>query len=312
MKFFLKIILLCLALILLLSGCADVPTAKEGYRFTDDLGETVTVAETPKRVAVLFSSYAEMWTLSGGEIAITVGESVERGFADESTPLVDAGAGKSISVETLIGEAPDFVIASADIPAQVEAASLLRKMGIPAACFRVESFADYERVMAVFTDITGDKEAYEAEVLAVRTGIEEILNAAEGRSSRILFIRCGSGYSATKAKGTKDHFVAGMLAELGCENIADSATVLLDGLSIETILAEDPDYIFFSTMGDEEKAKQYMESVMLQPLWQSLDAVKNNRYVFLPKSLFHYKPNARWDEAYAFLKERVYGNENGS
>ena len=97
-----------------------------------------------------------------------------------------------------------------------------------------------------------------------------------------------------------------MLGELGCENIADSAPLLLDGLSIEAILKENPDYIFFSPMGDEESSKAYMESVLKDPLWQSLDAVKAGKYTYLPKDMFQYKPNARWADAYRFLSELLY------
>ena len=81
--------------LLLLAGCApvEVPVG-EGYcTFADSTGATVTLQEKPKTVAVLFSSFAEVWTLAGGNVDITVGESVERGFADEKSVLVDSGAG---------------------------------------------------------------------------------------------------------------------------------------------------------------------------------------------------------------------------
>ena len=42
------------------------------------------------------------------------------------------------------------------------------------------------------------------------------------------------------------------------------------------------------------------------PAWAGLSAVKNGRYVLLPKELFHYKPNVRWGESYACLAEILY------
>lgn len=307
MKRALAMLLACLFCLLSLSACTPERDAGEGYTFKDDTGASVTLTETPRRVAVLFSSYAEMWTLAGGEVAVTVGESVERGFAAADTPLVDAGAGKSISHELLLAAAPDFVILSADIAAQADTATLLRSAGIPTAAFRVESFADYARVMRIFADITGDEDAYHANVSEVGARIEEILASVPAeRDTRILFIRCGSKYSATKAKRASDHFAAAMLEELGCVNIADSAPVLLDGLSIEKIIEENPDYIFFSTMGDEEKAKEYMNGVLSEPVWQSLDAVRKGNYTYLPKESFQYKPNARWDEAYRYVRDLLY------
>lgn len=70
-----------------------------------------------RKTAVLFSSLAEVWIKAGGDVDITVGEAVERGFAKEGTPLVDSGAGKSINIELLLSYKPSLVIYSSDIPA---------------------------------------------------------------------------------------------------------------------------------------------------------------------------------------------------
>ena len=42
------------------------------------------------------------------------------------------------------------------------------------------------------------------------------------------------------------------------------------------------------------------------PVWQSLDAVKNGRVYYLEKTLFHNKPNSRFAEAYQKLAEILY------
>ena len=113
---------------------------KKALLFKDDLNNEFELYEKPQKVAVLFSSFADIWITAGGTVDITVKESVERGFANEQAVLVDEGAGKSINVEALIMANPDLVLCSADIEAQTDAAKLLNKSGIPAACFRVESF----------------------------------------------------------------------------------------------------------------------------------------------------------------------------
>ena len=98
--------------------------------------------------------------------------------------------------------------------------------------------------------------------------------------------------------------------ELGTYNIAENAPVLLDGLSQEEILMENPDYIFISTMGKEEAARAYMDSVLQEEAWQHLDAVKEGRYAYLPKELFQFKPNKRWGEAYRYLADLLYPKES--
>ena len=248
-----------------------------------------------------------MWSLAGGEVSVTVGESVERGICEEGVSLVDSGAGKSINLDLLISYKPDLVICSADVAAQVSVAEVLREAGIPCAQFRVESFLDYLSVLSVMTDITGNKDAYRVYGTEQKERIDDLLSEISPENKKtMLFVRAGTTAKATKAKRSEDHFAAKMLEELGVYNIADSAKVLLDGLSIEDILREDPDYIFITTMGNEELSRNYMDSLLDDSVWQSLDAVKNGNYYYLPKDLFQFKPNGKWYEAYYALWEILY------
>ena len=306
MKRFL-IILLCL---LVLTGCAPAQTAGEGYTFTDDTGAVVILPEKPKTVAVLLSSLADLWITAGGQVDITVGETVERGFAAENVILVDDGAGKTINLEALVAAQPDFVLYSADLSGQLECADTLRAAGIPAAGFRVETFEDYLRVLKICTDILGTPDRYAQYGTDLKAEIDSMTAVARAQESQpdILFVRAGSSARYTKAKTAENHFVCAMLKDLGTFNIAEKAPVLLDGLSMEEILLSDPAFILFTTMGDEEAGKTYMESLISDPVWQTLTAVKAGNVHQLPKELFQYKPNARWGEAYAYLIELIYGD----
>lgn len=285
-----KLLLLLLTVLLLLAGCGT------GNAFSESLP-----VSGPERVAVLFSSLAEIWLEAGGEIAVTVGETVERGFAPPGTPLVDEGAGKTVNLELLISLEPDFVICSADIPAQVQAAEVLEKAGIPVMLCRVESFADYLTVLSDMAVITGQPEKAEACTAMEAEAAEILASVRDKGTKKILFVRAGSTEASTKAKRAEDHFVCAMLEELGCYNIASDAPELLDGLSMETILLADPDYIFFSLMGKEETALAHVQSLLTGDTWGRLTAVQNGRVVILPKELFHYKPCSRWPEAYRYL-----------
>lgn len=283
------------------------PTADVGISFTDSLGNEIKLAPMPQNVAVLFSSYAEIWQLAGGTVAITVGEAVERGFAD-TEKLVDDSAGKTIDTELLLSYQPDLVIGSADIEGQVEAAEITRAAGIPTALFHVETFDDYLAMLQICTTITGEIELYESNGTAVAREIEDTIKSTMVYDYRpsILFIRAGATANTVKAKTADQHFAAAMLEELGAKNIADAAPILADGLSLEEVILQDPDYIFVTTMGDEEAAKSYMLELFATEGWKDLTAVKENRYIFLPKDMFHFKPNARWADAYRYLAELLY------
>ena len=300
--------ILCVILLLTALGCGEqshtVDNSEPIVSVVDSLGNTVTLSTLPRNTAVLFSSFAEIWQLAGGRVGITVGESVERGFVSDGTPLVDEGAGKSINLELLLSYKPDLVIGSADIPAHKEACELLSKAGIPVLLFVLEDFSDYLFVLEAMTDVTGRKDLFDEYGSELKKEVDAILQgeaAANWHGKRILFVRAGTSASGTKAKRAKDHFACAMLQELGCLNIADNAPVLLDGLNMEAILTYDPEYIFFSLMGNEEGATRNVNSLLESDAWQALTAVKQGRVVILPRELFHFKPNARWAMAYSYL-----------
>lgn len=277
------------------------------YTFKDSNGVSVTLNEKPKKVAVLFSSYADIWTTAGGNVDITVGESIERGFANADAVLVDSGSGHTaIDLETLVAEQPDLVIGTADYECQVSAVEFCRSVGIPSALFKVESFREYLCFLEISCNITGDSEAYRTFGSAVKDKIDLMLEKLSEKYSnkdpaKVLFVRAGSSARATKAKTSDDNFVCAMLKEIGTENIADTDGALTGTLSLEAIVAGNPEYMFITTMGNENAAKEYMNSQLSSDGWKDIDCVKNSKYTYLPKDLFHYKPNSRWAEAYEYL-----------
>lgn len=288
--------------------------AESGCCFTDDTGDPIRLKEKPSRTAVLFSSFADMWLLSGGSVEVTVGESIERGFVPEGIYLVDSGAGKKIDVEALVMSGPEFIIGSKDIPSHVQAKEQLKKTGIPFALFHVESLDDYMRVFRIMTNINDNEGAFELYGENVRKQADSIIQKAERYKEEypqeILFIRSGSSYSSAKAKTKGMHFAAQMLDDLGAKNIAEEIPVIIDGLSFEEIYMKDPDAIFVSLMGNEHAAKEYMANLLAEPEWGALKAVKNGRVYFLSKDLFQFKPNEQWALAYQQIARMLYQEWN--
>ncbi len=299
-------------LLIFISGAVETnkpESSGEYFTFTDSEGEIVELSHKPQKTAVLFSSLAECWIEAGGEVYVTVGESVERGLVKEETELVDKGAGKTVDTEKLISLEPDFVICSADIASHRDVASALKKAKIPVAMLRMDTFEDYLTILRTLTKITGKTENYEQFGENAKSEIEKIISGGKRENNpKILFVRSGSSYSSAKAKKADDNFVAKILEDFGCINIADKAEVLLDNLSAEVILKENPQYIFVSVMGDYDNSKAYMQELLAKKEYASLDAVKNGRVYFLPKELFQYKPCGRWAESYRYISS-ILNNE---
>ncbi len=319
---------ICAALLLfalLLSGCAGTPAAPSAdpspafsaeaapsqgpdtVSFTDDLGRELQLAK-PERVAALLGSFADIWCLAGGRdtLAAAAGDtwtSFDLGLDDS---VADLGSVKDPSLEVLLACEPDLVLASANTAANVELLETFEAAGIPTAYFAVDHFDDYLRMLEVCARLTGCPENYDAYGVQVKDQVERAAARQDGSAPKVLYIRAAA--SVIKVKGSEGSVLGEMLADLGCVNVADREGSLLENLSIEGIIAADPDYIFVVYQGsDKEAAQAVLEAALLtNPAWSGLRAVTEGRFHVLDHTLYHLKPNARWGEAYEKLADILY------
>ena len=296
MRKFAWIILLCLAL----AGCGGQQTG-EGT-FTDDLGRAVNV-ESPQRVACLTASFADIWCAAGGADTLAATTNATWTYFDLpiGNDVVNLGGSKTLDLEALTACSPDLILASRGTDRNVELEDTLEAMGMETAYFSVNSFDDYLRMLKICTDLTGRPDLYEQNGTAVAEQVEQALARADGSRPSVLCIRATG--TACKVKGSEGSVLGEMLAALDCRNIADGGA--LESLSMEAILAEDPDYIFVVMQNAD--AQPILESTLLNdPAWQSLTAVQEGRYHVMDPSLYNLKPNARWGEAYEILADILY------
>lgn len=306
-----KALALILALVLFaLYGCAaqrESAPAENSVVFTDALGREVVIEKEPQRVAALIGSFADVWQLSGGTVCATA----EDAWDDLGLELGDAvslGGAHSPSLETLLSTEPDLVIASASTSSNVEIKEVLENAGITVAYFDVDCFEDYLNMLDICTDMTGRKDLYEQNGTRIAEQIEatreECAAAALTEKERtVLLLRAAS--TSVKAKNSEGTILGEMLKDLGCINIADSDETLLENLSVESVIRQEPYRIFVVTMGsDTEKALDNLSRMMEEnPAWGTLEAVRDNRLYVMDRKLFHNKPNAKWAESYEKLSE---------
>lgn len=276
------------------------------YEFTDDMGRQVILNEKPKNVVSLFGSYSELWILSGGNLVGVTEDAVsERNLnLDKDTQVI--GSVQQPNIELILQLEPDLILMTTDLKAHTELAETFEKAGLNSAYFKENTIDEYTNVLKIYTDINQNPNLYTQYGTTVKSQVNDIIAQVPigEEKHKVLLIRSMS----TKAKALKeDHMVGVMLADLGADNIASRNDSLLEELSMEAILAEDPDFIFVVTTGDIDSAIKTMENgIMTNPAWSSLSAIENGNYHILPKDLFQYKPNARWGESYEYLYEILY------
>ena len=302
-----KWISLLLAAILCLGPAAGAEEP-EAFTFTDDLGRSVTV-EQPERVVVLIGSFAHMWYLAGGldSMVATASDAWTSFDIPMGEEVINLGSTKQISLEQVIAAEPDFVIASVNTDADLALREPLEAMGIPTAYFQVSTFEDYLHMLEILTEITGCAENYLRYGQQLSDQVEAAKQRNDGSQPTALYVRVSG--SGCRVKNSENSVLGEMLQDLGAVNIADSAVSLLENLSMEVILREDPKFIFVVLQSaDPAVAQEVLEKTLLSdPAWDCLTAVREGRFFLMDPGLYNLKPNDRWGEAYEKLAEILYG-----
>ncbi len=278
---------------------------------TDDMGRAVTLEAPPERVAVLIGSFAETWMLAGGELIAAPKDAWEDFDLALGEDVTDLGSYQKISIEAIFDLEADLVIASANTKNQVALLETLETAKVNALYFDVNGFEDYLRMLEVCTSITGRADLFESNGTAVAAQVEAVKAAAQAAAAeqgapRVLLVRTSA--AGIHAKGSEGTVLGLMLRDLCCVNIADGSE-LLDNLSLEKIIEEDPDRVFIVIQGsDQEGAQKTLEDNLLgNPAWAGLTAVQEGRVHYMDKQLYHLKPNNRWGIAYEELEKLLYG-----
>ena len=301
-----RLVTALLAIIILFSVSCDNPVkddSVDGTVIVDDLGREVNV-ESFSRVAALTGSLGDIWMLAGGTLSAVAEDAWSELSLELDDNTVNLGSSHAISKDTLISLFPDLVIASSRLSNQLELREALESCNIDVVYFDIPDVEGYVRVLEKLTSITKNADRFYEYGESVLSDVESIIERNRDREAQsVLVLRASS--SSIKVKNSQGTMRGGMLKDLGCINIADNDTYLLESLSVEGILLSNPDRIFVLQMGDDiETVKQETYRMFEEnPLWYELDAVKEGRVYFMEKRLYNIKPNARFAEAYEGLEK---------
>ncbi len=283
----------------------------QGVTFTDDLGREVTISN-PQRVVACMGSFAGAWQLAGGTLVGASDDAFAHYGVDSATV---AGVGKStaLNLESILDLDPDFVIMTgisdgkhATGVSQEDMETALGEAGVPVAFFKVTTFADYERVMGIFCQITGRDDLYQQHVAAVKSQIDDDIQtySVAGRAPTVLVV---SAYSKGLVVQDSSGMAGAIVRDLGAVNVADENPSLLSDFSLEAAIEADPDYILvLAASDDEQTAQQYYEdAVGSDSAWADMAAVREGRVTMLDAAHFLYKPLDKWAESYEIVGQAL-------
>ncbi len=284
-----------------------VKTEGETVLFVDDFGKKQVIHKKPKNVVCLYNSFADLWYSLGGDIVgrIDSTSSLPTAYLDKEI----VGSMGGVNVEKLLTLKPDLVIIASNIDGQTRIIPILQQNKIEYIALQYESIEEYFKTLKLFGNILGSASEADGIIAKVKKDVNGVIaKATKDRHPSVLLL-----FGSTRSVTVKTQYstVGSMLEDLGARNIAYDPRLSaeqMEAFSMERVLQEDPDYIFVQTMGDDvnqilNRVKKDVES---NPAWASLTAVKEGRYIVLPKDLYLYKPNKRYGEAYLGLARILY------
>ncbi len=289
--------------------------------FTDDSGRgEISIEKNPKNAAILYGSLACLWYEAGGTAQMAIGgdsnttlynEQIGRDIAeDEGVNVVaDTNLGSKWDVEAILAQNPDLIVCSMGMSGYETIGATAEAAGVPIIAIQYDHVQDYLKWFKVFCNLTGHPELWESVGNATAEEIVDIVSRvpADAEQESVMLLTVSSGklriYGTEAAPGT-------ILKELGGYNVAEADSAddfTYREVDLEQVYAMNADMILITQMGDEgETKKQLEELVGGNPVWEDLNAVKNDRVYFLEKGLFHNKPNHRYQEAYLKMAQLLY------
>lgn len=313
-----------------LKGADEVTVSETSVTFKDATsadGSTVTISKNPGKVVNLYGSFTTLWYEAGGSVIGCIGgnsstelylEYIGRDITADNgmTVVATSSSGKKWNTEKILELQPDLLICSTAMSGYSTIVSPAASANVPVIAVDYDDFSDYLKWFKVFCNLTGHTELWESVAMKALDEVVEVLAEIPANNGTKVF----SMFSGSKSlqANTSATVVGGMVKAMNCSNIADSWQGTLDGagrrdINLETVFAANPDIIIVQCHAGADVAKKQVEDTYgSNPVWQSLNAVKNGKVFYLEKTLFHNKPNSRFAEAYQKLAEILYPDVNFS
>ena len=295
---------------LLLTACgapaAENPQTGSAYAtVTDDNGRTVTFDKKPERIVVTSASFLEPLYAVGGSV-VGRPESKTK-VPPEAKEVPRIGRVYQIDAEKIIALKPDLVILNKGMNEKL--VDTLNANYIKTLVLDMKSYEDVKREIGIFAALTGEKEKGEALVQKMDADIDAVRTSIPQEKKRVAIIHStGQGLSVQL-----DGSIAGNIANiLGWENTAAGMPALDKNpdaapYSMETLVAQNPDIIFVTSMGEEAEIRASMEAMFAEsPAWQSVGAIRDGRVYYLPQEMFLFSPGIEYPAAVKYMARLVY------
>jgi iron complex transport system substrate-binding protein len=259
------------------SSTSSPSDTKQSLEITDDHGRMITIADTPERVISLAPSATEiLFALGVGDKVVGVTDYCD--YPEELLDKIETGIVQKVgapfpgfNLETIVDLEPDVVFAiGATVPDYVYD---LDELGIPAIVLNAEDIDGIFHDIELVGEVSGKEEEAEALVAGLGDDMDETVSKVSAASVvRAVFYGVDVSDPALLWTAGNGTFIDALINLAGGVNIAGD----LEGwptYNLEDLVDTNPDVIVLGGANWGVSA----EEVASRPVWQDLDAVKNQR-----------------------------------
>ena len=282
---------LCGLFLLFTAGAChqDVPSTGP-LLAVDDAGDTVRLAAPAQWVVSLVPATTEILFAIGAGPRM-VGRTRWDDYPAEASQVPDVGDGINPNLEAILGQRPDLVVMYHS-GSNAGAAGQLRQMGIPVVLLSVDRLADVSRIARLLGELTGQTEQADSVAGAMEAALTQVSLPRDTAGPRILIVAWDQPPMAIGAGS----FLSELVERAGGVNLFGDLSAPSAQISIEAVVARDPDALLVSSDGPPALASR--------PEWRVVPAVRDNRFIHVTSSAFS-RPSPRAPEAIRELKQKL-------
>ncbi|BBH24583.1 hypothetical protein Back11_59280 [Paenibacillus baekrokdamisoli] len=253
-----------------------------------------TLNKKPRRIVTLASSDTEIIYSLGGSV---VGRPTAIGavYPAEAAAVPEVGSSHGILFEKLATLKPDLVIASPSLKTQQ---ATIEKLGAQVMFNSHNTYDEIQASVRLYGRILSQETKAEQLIKGMDKKVDSLTKPKVKPKTLIVY---GSASSFVIALPTS--YPGNFLELSGGKNVASDFPKMdtmpqYAELSLERIIASNPDLILFITHGDAAEVKaSFKKQFETNAAWKSLSAVKNDQFEVLPSDLFAANPGLRAPQA---------------
>lgn len=261
----------CVLLVLL---CLVAPVQAE-INVIDSTGTALTLDQPARRIVSLTPHLTEqLFAIGAGEQIVATVDYSDYPPAALAIPRI--GSNNAISYESIVGLSPDLVLAWQSGNGS-EMITRLKALGLKVYVDEPDSLAAIGTALGTLGRLTGREREAKHAVTRYQRKLQELRRLYSQQQPLSVFYQVWHEPLLTI---NGEHMISEVIELCGGRNVFAGALALVPKLSVESVLAFNPQVIVAS--GEERQRREWLKAWQA---WPMLDAVKSKRLYFVPASL---------------------------